>query len=172
MKTAVYPGTFDPITNGHLDILQRALNLFDKVIVGVAKSDNRNKKPLFSLEERMQLVKEAVKEIGLKNVEIKPFSNLLVEFVKENNSKIIIRGLRAVSDFDYELQYDLTNRTLNPEVDTVFIMTSTKYLFLSSNIVREIASLHGKVSEFVPKCVEKRLVKKFSEKWKLNDGRI
>src|SRR3989338_7986725 len=99
MKTAVYPGTFDPITNGHLDILQRALNLFDKVIVGVAKSDNRNKKPLFSLEERMQLVKEAVKEIGLKNVEIKPFSNLLVEFVKENNSKIIIRGLRAVSDF-------------------------------------------------------------------------
>ncbi len=163
MKTAVYPGTFDPITNGHLDILQRSLNLFDKVIVGVAKSDNRNKKPLFSLEERMQLVKEAIKEIGLKNVEVKSFSNLLVEFVKENNSKIIIRGLRAVSDFDYELQYDLTNRTLNPEVDTIFIMTSTKYLFLSSNIVREIASLKGSVSEFVPECVEKKLKQKFGE---------
>ncbi|MDO8626830.1 MAG: pantetheine-phosphate adenylyltransferase [Candidatus Diapherotrites archaeon] len=160
-RIAVYPGTFDPITFGHLDIIERALNLFDKVVVAVAQSDNYNKQPLFSLNERLSLVKKALDEKGLKNVDVNPFSDLLVDFVNSQKSKVIVRGLRAVSDFDYEFQYATTNRVLAPKIETVCIMTSRKFLFLSSKIVKEISSFKGNCSEFVPKCVEKALKEKF-----------
>ena len=159
MKTAVYPGSFDPVTNGHIDVIERALKIFDKVIVTVG--DNPGKKPTFTTEERMEMLKESTKH--LKNIEIGSFSGLLLDFVKSKNSKIIIRGLRAVSDFEFEFQRALLNRVVNGDIETVFIMTKEDYVYLNSSIVKEMAMFNGKVNGLVPKIVEERLKEKFSK---------
>ena len=160
MKTAVYPGSFDPVTNGHIDVIERALKIFDSVIVAVG--DNPGKKPLFSTKERIEMLKEATKH--LKNIEIGAFSGLLLNFVKSKNSKIVIRGLRAVSDFEFEFQRALLNRVVDSGIETVFIMTKEDYVYLNSSIIKEIAMFNGNVSGLVPKIVEKRLREKFSKK--------
>ncbi|QER42274.1 pantetheine-phosphate adenylyltransferase [Thermodesulfobacterium sp. TA1] len=159
-KVVIYPGTFDPITNGHLDIINRALKLFDTVIVAIG--ENPTKKPLFSIEERLMMVKEAVKEIpeGIR-VEVEAFSGLLVEFAKSKKACAIIRGLRAVSDFEYEMQLALMNRKLSNSIDTIFLLPSLKWIFLSSSIVKEAARLGGKVEDLVPKIVFEKLKEKF-----------
>jgi pantetheine-phosphate adenylyltransferase len=151
--TAVYPGSFDPPTNGHLDIITRASGLFPKIIVAV--TENQNKKHLFSLQERVSLLKESSKT--LLNVEVVPFSGLLAHFLEKLNSYTVIRGLRALSDFEYEFQMALMNRKLNKKIETVFLMPDQAYTFLSSSMVKEIASLGGKTDELVPACVEKKL---------------
>ena len=158
MKEAVYPGTFDPITNGHLDVIRRALLLFDKVIIGIACT--RDKPLLFGIEERIRLVKEATKDLN--RVEVDSFDGLLTDYLRRRGSKIIIRGLRAVSDFDYEFQMALMNRKLSPNVETVFLTPSEEYSFLSSSLVKEIASRGGNIKEFVPPIVERALRAKFS----------
>lgn len=158
-KIAVYPGSFDPITNGHLDILFRGLRLFDKIIIAVAK--NAEKKPLFSVEERVEMIKEVVKD--LPNVIVDSFDGLLVDYVKKVKAKFVIRGLRAMSDFEYEFQMASVNRTLNKEVDTIFMMTSKDYFFISSRTIKEVAELGGHIKNFVPEIVEKRLREKFTQ---------
>ena len=158
MKTAVYPGSFDPVTNGHIDVIERALKIFDKVTVAVG--DNPEKKPLFSTKERLEMLKESTKH--LKNIEIDSFSGLLLNYVKKKNSKIIIRGLRAVSDFEFEFQRALLNRVADNNIETVFIMTKEHYVFLNSSIVKEMAMFNGMVNGLVPKIVEKKLKDKFS----------
>ena len=145
MRTAIYPGSFDPLTNGHFDVVQRAAKLFDRVIVAVAK--NEGKKPLFSLQERLALVKEAT--AGMPNVEADSFEGLLVEYVVQKKAQAIVRGLRAVSDFEFEFQLALMNRKLNENIETIFMMPKDTYTFLSSRIVKEIAQLGGDVSPFV-----------------------
>ncbi len=160
LRKVVYPGTFDPITNGHLDIIKRALNLFDIVIVAIG--ENPNKKPLFSMEERILLVKEAVKEIPESyRIEVEGFTGLLVDFVKKKSACAIIRGLRAISDFEYEMQLALMNRKLSNSIDTVFLIPSLKWIFLSSSIVKEAAKLGGKIDDLVPEAVAKKLKEKF-----------
>ena len=159
MKTVVYPGVFDPITNGHIDVIKRALKMFDKVIVVVG--DNPEKKPTFTTEERLEMLKESTKE--LKNLELDSFSGLLLDYVKSKNSKIIIRGLRAVSDFDYEFQRALLNRVVDDDIETVFIMTNEHYVYLNSSIVKEMAMFGGKINGLVPEIVEKKLREKFSK---------
>ena len=156
MRTAIYPGSFDPMTNGHLDVVQRAAKLFDRVIVAVAK--NEGKHPLFSVTERMQLVKEAVAD--LPNVEADSFDGLLVEYVAAKKARAIVRGLRAVSDFEFEFQLALMNRKLDEHIETIFMMPKDTYTFLSSRIVKEIARLGGDVSQFVPANVQITLKKK------------
>ena len=156
MRTAIYPGSFDPPTNGHLDVVQRAAKLFDRVIVAVAK--NEGKHPLFTFKERLALVKESVKD--LPNVEADAFDGLLVDYVVAKNARAIVRGLRAVSDFEFEFQLALMNRKLNENVETIFMMPKDTYTFLSSRIVKEIARLGGDVSPFVPSHVKTALVKK------------
>lgn len=146
MKKAIYPGSFDPVTLGHLDIIERSAKLADKLIVGVL--NNNTKTPLFSVEERVNMLKEVTKH--LPNVEIQSFSGLLVDFARESGVSIIVRGLRAVTDFEYELQMSQTNRIVNPEVDTIFLNTNLKYAYLSSSIVKEIARYGGDISNFVP----------------------
>ena len=136
MTTAVYPGSFDPVTNGHLDVITRGANLFDRVIVGVLH--NSAKSPLFSVEERVKILEEATAD--LKNVEIVSFSGLSVEFARKCNAKVIIRGLRAITDFEYELQMAQTNRVLAPDIDTMFLTTSLEYAYLSSTTVKEVAA--------------------------------
>jgi pantetheine-phosphate adenylyltransferase len=153
MKLAVYPGSFDPVTAGHIDIIDRALKIFDAVQVAVI--GNPEKKPAFSIEERVAMLKEALSD--KKNIKVDSFDGLLVDYVKRAGAKAIIRGLRAVSDFDYEFQMALTNRKMNPDQETIFMMTGYKYSYLSSSLVKEIARLGGDVAGFVPKCVEKRL---------------
>ncbi len=155
-RIAIYPGTFDPITNGHLDVIERAAEIFDSVIVTVAR--NSSKQPLFTDEERVEMVQGAVAKFD--NVSVECFEGLLVEFARMKKAIAIIRGLRAVSDFEYEFQMALTNRKLNPKVDTVFLMPHEKYTYLNSSIVREIARLGGDVSEFVPPHVRRLLAKK------------
>lgn len=145
-KIALYPGSFDPVTNGHLDIITRASRIFDKVIVAVLT--NSAKTPAFSFEERVNMLKIAVK--GLPNVEVKCFDGLLVDFVKQQNASVIVKGLRAVSDFEYEFQMALVNEKLAPDIETVFLATSDKYCFLSSSIVRDIARHGGSLEDFVP----------------------
>ena len=157
MKVAIYPGTFDPITNGHLDIIERAMKMFDTVIVTIARNSSKN--PLFSDKERVELIREAVK--GWKQVEVDSFEGLLVDYAKKRRATIVLRGLRAISDFEYEFQLALTNRKLNHELETVFLMPSEKYTYLNSTIVREIARLGGDVSDFVPSVVRKAFEKKF-----------
>jgi len=156
-RLAICPGTFDPITNGHIDIVLRSLRIFDEVIVAVAK--NPRKKPLFSLDKRIELIRESLK--GTDNIIIEPFDTLLVDYVSSRNGIAIVRGLRAVSDFEYELQMALLNRKLSPQIETVFMMPSEEYSFLSSTMVKEIASYGGSVEGLVPPPVEKALKEVF-----------
>lgn len=146
MSIAVVPGSFDPITIGHLDIIKRVAKLYDKVIVGIVV--NPNKKALFSIEDRVKMVKEAV--VDIKNIEVDSFDGLLVEFVKMHGARVIIRGLRAVSDFEREFQMAQLNRKLNPDIETTFMMASPEYAYLSSSVIKEIAIYGGDVSELVP----------------------
>ena len=153
MRTAIYPGSFDPITNGHLDVLHRATKLFDRVIVAVAKSESKH--PLFTLEERVQMVGRAVRH--LPNVEADSFDGLLVSYVESRSAQAVVRGLRAVSDFEFEFQLALMNRKLNERIETIFMMPKDTYTFLSSRIVKEIARLGGDVGCFVPEPVRQAL---------------
>jgi pantetheine-phosphate adenylyltransferase len=155
---AIYPGTFDPITNGHLDLVARASKLYDRVIVAVA--ENRGKAPLFSVKERVELAKAVLVEFA--NVDIIGFNNLLVDCAKEQNANVILRGLRAVSDFEYEFQLAGMNRRLSPELETVFLTPAEQYEFISSSMIREIAKLNGDVSSFVPEIVKQQLTEKFT----------
>lgn len=156
-KLAIYPGTFDPITFGHLDVIQRASELFDVVIVAVL--ENASKKPLFSKEERVEMIKQSIQ--GMKNVEVDVFDGLLVEYAKQKGAIAIIRGLRAVSDFEYEFQMALMNRKISNGITTVFLMPHEKYTYLNSSIVRELARLKANVSDFVPPFVAEKLKEKF-----------
>jgi pantetheine-phosphate adenylyltransferase len=153
MRTVIYPGSFDPLTNGHLDVIQRATKLFDRVIVAVAQNDSKN--PLFSLAERLELVTACIKH--LPNVEADSFDGLLVNYAEKRSAQAIIRGLRAVSDFEFEFQLALMNRKLNERVETIFMMPKDTYTFLSSRIVKEISRLGGDVSGFVPLPVQEAL---------------
>ncbi len=157
MRTAIYPGSFDPLTNGHLDVIHRATKLFDRVVVAVAKSENKN--PLFSLQERVEMVARAVKH--LPQVEAEGFEGLLIQYVERRSAQAIVRGLRAVSDFEFEFQLALINRKLNERIETIFMMPKDTYTFLSSRMVKEIASLGGDVSAFVPAHVRTALTAKF-----------
>jgi pantetheine-phosphate adenylyltransferase len=156
MRTAIYPGSFDPLTNGHLDVIQRATKLFDRVIVAVAKSESKN--PLFTLEEREEMVAGAIGH--LPTVEADSFDGLLVKYVEARSAQAVVRGLRAVSDFEFEFQLALMNRKLNERIETIFMMPKDTYTFLSSRIVKEIARLGGDVSSFVPAHVQAALGKK------------
>jgi pantetheine-phosphate adenylyltransferase len=157
-KIAIYPGTFDPITNGHLDLIKRALCIFDELIVAVASS--RKKAPLFSLEERLGLINETIKDLN--NVRVEPFHGLIATFMRDKNAVAIIRGLRAISDYEYELQMALMNRRIDVNVETVFLMPSEDYSFLSSTVVKEVASFGAPIKDLVPPCVEGALREKFS----------
>lgn len=159
-RIAIYAGTFDPITFGHLDVLERASLLFDKVIIAIAASSS--KKTIFTVEERIKMIKDSIADI--KNVEALSFKGLLVNFAKECNATAIVRGLRAISDFEYEFQMALTNRKIEENVTTVFLMPNEKYTYLNSTLVREISMLGGDVSAFVPENVNKKLKKKFTNK--------
>jgi pantetheine-phosphate adenylyltransferase len=156
MRTAIYPGSFDPLTNGHLDVIERAVKLFDRVVVAVAR--NEGKQPMFDLEERLDLVRGAIKNIP--NVEADSFDSLLVDYVNQRNAQAIVRGLRAVSDFEFEFQLALMNRKLNEKVETIFMMPKDTYTFLSSRIIKEIARLGGDISAFVPAHVRTALIEK------------
>ena len=153
MRRAIYPGSFDPVTNGHLDVIDRARKLFDEVIVAVAHNDQ--KKPLFTLDERLALLRETIGT--LPNVQIAPLDGLLVEFAVAQKATAVVRGLRAVSDFEFEFQMALMNRKLEPRVETIFLMPKEEYTYLSSRIVKEIARLGGDVAEFVPPLVAGKL---------------
>ena len=157
MKIAIYPGTFDPFTNGHLDIVERGLMIFEEVIVALAPSIR--KQPLFSVEERVAMMRGSLKNI--ERVRIEVFDSLLVDFVSKKSGIAIIRGLRAVSDFEYEMQMALMNRRLDSEIETVFMMPSEEYSYLTSTIVKEIASFNGNVKGLVPEIVERSLKEKF-----------
>ncbi len=159
MRTVIYPGSFDPLTNGHLDVIQRATKLFDKVIVAVAQNESKN--PLFNLGERLDMVKQAIGH--LPQVEADSFDGLLVDYVESRSGQAVVRGLRAVSDFEFEFQLALMNRKLNERVETIFMMPKDTYTFLSSRIVKEIARLGGDVSSFVPAHVQTALKTKLSK---------
>jgi pantetheine-phosphate adenylyltransferase len=156
MRTAIYPGSFDPLTNGHLDVIERAAKLFDRVVVAVAKNDSKH--PLFTLAERLVLVKAAIRH--LPHVEADTFDGLLIEYVAHRKAQAVVRGLRAVSDFEFEFQLALMNRKLNDNFETIFMMPKDTYTFLSSRIVKEIAKLGGDVSAFVPPHVKTALTRK------------
>ena len=158
MKTAVYPGTFDPVTNGHIDIIERALKLFDKLYVVVG--DNPQKSTTFSAKERVGMLKASLKKHNNK-IEVEHFDGLLLNYVKKKKSNVVIRGLRAISDFEFEFSRALINRELDSNIETIFIMTKDDYAFLSSSIVKEIAMFNGPVKGFVPEIVEKKLKEKF-----------
>lgn len=160
MLRAIYPGSFDPVTFGHIDIIRRSAAITDELIVGVLQ--NKAKTPLFSVEERAKMLGEVTKEI--KNVKIVPFEGLLIDFAKEMEAKVIVRGLRAVTDFEYELQMAQTNHKLNSEIETLFMTTSLDYSYLSSSVVREIAAFDGDISQFVPEQVMEQVTKKIKEK--------
>ncbi len=158
-STAIYPGTFDPITLGHMDLIERGLRHFDKVIVAVA--DSPKKKPLFSLEKRVSLAREVTEGFG--NVEVAGFSNLLVEFARQHHAQVILRGLRVVSDFEYEFQLANMNRVLAPDLESLFLTPSEQYSFISSTFVREIAYLKGDVSKMVHPIVQQALFERFAD---------
>ena len=160
MKKAIYPGSFDPMTLGHLDIIERASNIVDELVVGVLNNSAKNS--LFSLDERVSMIKEMTKD--LPNVSVTSFDGLLVEHMKQIGATIIVRGLRAVTDFEYELQIAQTNHAVNPKIDTIFLTTSLQYAYLSSTITKEVASYGGDISKFVPKELVDRVYSKFNIK--------
>ncbi len=158
-RCAVYPGSFDPVTYGHIDIIERANCIFDEIIVAVAR--NLQKKPLFTLTERLEMLKEATKH--MKNIRIEVFDGLVIDYARRNKTRVLIRGLRMISDFEYELQMALTNRRLDGNIETVFLMPSEGYSYLSSTLIKEAASLGADVTHFVPEFVSKRLKKKLKK---------
>lgn len=160
MSIAIYPGSFDPVTLGHVDIIQRAAKMFDHVIVAVLV--NMSKKPCFTIEERMELLKKATANID--NVEVAGFEGLLVDYAAARNASVIVKGLRAVSDFEYEFQQALTNKQLNSSVETIFLTTSVQNLYLSSSIVKQVAALGGDISSFVPACVHDEIYERLRKK--------
>lgn len=160
MLRAIYPGSFDPVTFGHIDIIERAARISDELIVGVLQ--NKAKTPLFSVEERVIMLREVTKH--LKNVKIVPFEGLLIEFAKTMDAKVIVRGLRAITDFEYELQMSQTNRKLNSDVETLFLTTSLDYSYLSSTTVKEVASFDGDITQFVPEFVAEKVTEKIRER--------
>lgn len=162
MRKVVYPGTFDPVTNGHLDVMKRGSMVFDALVVLVGC--NPCKEALFSVAERMEMIREEIAD--LKNVEVDSFNGMLVDYLKEQKTNIILRGLRTASDFEYEFQRALTNRVLDKEVETVFVMTSAQYSFLNSTLIKEAVNLGGSVSQFVPPGVERRLMQKFKHMYR------
>ncbi|MDY3917830.1 MAG: pantetheine-phosphate adenylyltransferase [Candidatus Limivivens sp.] len=160
MKIAVYPGSFDPVTYGHLDVIRRSAVLVDELVVGVL--NNNTKTPLFSVEERVKILLEVTREIP--NVRVESFSGLSVDFARKCGAEFIVRGLRAITDFDYELQMSQTNRVLNPDIDTLFLTTSLEYAYLGSSTVKEVAAYGGDISKFVPTAVVDRIYNKIWEK--------
>jgi pantetheine-phosphate adenylyltransferase len=162
MKTVIYPGTFDPITNGHVDLVERAAAIFDKVILAIAFSEK--KRPLFNLEERIDLSRQALAHVP--NVEFHGYNNLLVDFAREHNSLFVLRGVRAIADFEYELQLANMNRAMLPDLETVFLTPNEHCAFISSTLVREIASMKGQIEQFVPAVVARALRDKFGEEAK------
>ncbi|MBU5482741.1 pantetheine-phosphate adenylyltransferase [Clostridium sp. MSJ-11] len=160
MNIAIYPGSFDPITNGHLNIIERAATIFDEVTVGVLV--NPDKKGLFSIEERVKLIERAIKHIP--NVKVKSFSGLLVDYMNENDIKVIIKGLRAISDFEYEFQMSLMNKKLSPDIETLFMMTCTQYSYLSSSSVKQVAAFGGCIKDLVPDEIIEDIMLKFRGK--------
>jgi pantetheine-phosphate adenylyltransferase len=160
MTVAVYPGTFDPITNGHLDLIQRSLRMFDRLIVAIF--DNPMKGPLFTVEERRCLIEEATK--GFKNIEIDTFNTLLVFYARQRQAQVIVRGLRAIADFEYEFQMTLMNRRLDQDVETVFLTPREKYTYVASRLIKEVAAYGGNVEHLVPPAVVVALQKKLSQK--------
>lgn len=160
MKTAIYPGSFDPVTLGHIDVVERASKLFDHLVIAVL--NNSAKTPLFSAEERVNMLREVTKDIP--NVEVKSFGGLTVDFAKECHAGALVRGLRAVTDFEYELQIAQMNRVIAPDIDTVFLTTNLKYAYLSSSIVKEVACYGGDISKFVTPYVEEEVRKKFKDR--------
>ena len=158
MKRALTPGPFDPITSGHLDVIARASQLVDEVVVAVA--DSQKKGPLFTLEERVELVRQATAHLS--NVRVEPFKGLLVDFAKELDATVVVKGLRAITDFEYEFQMTAMNYQLSPQLETLFIMSPPQYMYLSSSIVREISKMGGDIQQFVPPCVYEALKKKYA----------
>lgn len=154
---AIYPGTFDPITNGHLDLIQRGLRIFDRIIVAVA--DNPGKRPLFTVQERLEMMRAALE--GTPNVTVDTFGGLLVDYVKSQKARVVLRGLRAITDFEYEFQMAMMNRRMDPEIETVFLMTGLRWVFLSSRIIKEAAVHGGNIEGMVPECVHQKLKEKF-----------
>ena len=157
MRTAIYPGSFDPVTNGHMDIIRRAAGMFDRLIVGILRNSAKN--AMFTTEERIRMIQMVTKD--LENVEVKAFDGLLVDFAHQENAKVIVRGLRAVTDFEYELQLAQTNRVVSPDVDTIFLTTNLKYSYLSSSIVKEIASYGGNIEEFCDSRIAQAVREKY-----------
>ena len=160
MKKAIYPGSFDPVTLGHLDVIRRASQLFDHLVIAVLH--NSAKTPLFSVEERVKMLEEVTKDFP--NVKIIPFEGLLVEFAKQMDAKVIVRGLRAITDFEYELQMSQTNQKIEPEIETLFLTTSLEFSFLSSTTVKEVASFGGDITQFVPEVIVKKIKEKIEER--------
>lgn len=158
MSICIYPGSFDPITNGHLDIIDRASKIFDKLIVSVVA--NPNKQPVFTLEERVGFIKECIKDYD--NIEVDSFNGLLIDYVKEKGALVILKGLRVIADFEYEFQMALLNKNLNPEIETIFMMTNNKYSYISSSLIKEIAKLGANLDEFVPKAIKEKILFKLT----------
>lgn len=162
MRSAIYPGTFDPITFGHIDIIKRAAGLFDNLIIASAKDNNKNN--LFDIDERVELIESELKRVNLDNkIEVKKFDGLLVDFAKDQEVKVLIRGLRAISDFEYEFQMFGMNAKLNPEIQTIFLPASENHQFIASKLVKEVARLGGDISKFVSPKVEEALISKLKK---------